>query len=131
MSMHDPISDMIVRIRNGQQNKKRYINVPSSNIKKNIVNLLKSEGYINNFNIITIKNKKIIQIELKYFNNLPVIECIKRISKPSLRIYKKVRDIPKVVSGMGIAIISTSKGIMTDRQARNLKLGGEIICYVF
>ncbi|MCV2528260.1 MAG: 30S ribosomal protein S8 [Candidatus Lightella neohaematopini] len=131
MSMHDPISDMIVRIRSGQQNKKHYINVPASNIKINIVNLLKIEGYINNFNVITIKNKNVIQIELKYFNNLPVIECIKRISKPSLRVYKKACDIPRIMSGMGIAIISTSKGIMTDRKARHLKLGGEIICYVF
>ncbi|MCV2499946.1 MAG: 30S ribosomal protein S8 [Candidatus Lightella neohaematopini] len=131
MSMHDPISDMIVRIRNGQQNKKRYINIPASNIKINIANLLKNEGYINNFDVIKIKNKSIIQIELKYFNNLPVIEYIKRVSKPSLRIYKKARDIPKVISGMGIAIISTSKGIMTDHKARHLKLGGEIICYVF
>ncbi|MCV2502205.1 MAG: 30S ribosomal protein S8 [Candidatus Lightella neohaematopini] len=131
MSMHDPISDMIVRMRNGQQNKKRYINVPASNIKINIANLLKNEGYINNFDVIKIKNKSVMQIELKYFNNLPVIEYIKRVSKPSLRIYKKARDIPKVISGMGIAIISTSKGIMTDRTARRLKLGGEIICYVF
>ncbi|MFI4819107.1 MAG: 30S ribosomal protein S8 [Enterobacterales bacterium] len=129
MSMQDPISDMLTIIRNGQISKKKKVYVPYSIFKKEILNILYKEGFIENYKIE--KNiKNILKIKLKYFKGKPVIENIKRISKPSLRIYKKYKKLPKVISGMGIAIISTSKGIMSDKTAREFFIGGEIICYV-
>ncbi|AFA41039.1 30S ribosomal subunit protein S8 [Wigglesworthia glossinidia endosymbiont of Glossina morsitans morsitans (Yale colony)] len=129
MSLQDPIADMLTRIRNGQISKKKFIYMPSSNSKISIANVLKNEGFIESYEI---KNeiKPILKLVLKYFKGTPVIEKIKRISSPGLRIYKNKKSLPQVKSGMGIAIISTSKGIMTDKAARNLNLGGEIICYV-
>lgn len=129
MSLQDPIADMLTRIRNGQISKKKFIYMPSSNLKVSIANVLKNEGFIESYKI---KNeiKPILKLVLKYFKGTPVIEKIKRISSPGLRIYKDKKSLPQVKSGMGIAIISTSKGIMTDKVARNLNLGGEIICYV-
>ncbi|WMC19754.1 MAG: 30S ribosomal protein S8 [Enterobacteriaceae bacterium PC38] len=130
MSLQDPISNMLTYIRNGQIIKKKKINIPFSNIKKEIAKILKQEGYIKDYKI-KIKNIKKIELILKYFKNKPVIENIKRISKPSLRIYKKKKNLPVVMNYLGIAIISTSKGIMTDSLARKLGLGGEIICYIY
>ncbi|WMC20348.1 MAG: 30S ribosomal protein S8 [Enterobacteriaceae bacterium PSpyr] len=130
MSLQDPISNMLTYIRNSQIIKKKKITIPFSNIKKEIAKILKQEGYIKNYKI-KIKNFKKIELILKYFKNKPVIENITRISKPSLRIYKKKKHIPVVMNYLGIAIISTSKGIMTDSLARKFGLGGEIICYVY
>ncbi|MGP1939158.1 MAG: 30S ribosomal protein S8 [Arsenophonus sp. ET-DL9-MAG3] len=130
MSMQDPIADMITRIRNGQIAKKSIINLPSTKIKVAIATVLKKEGYIKDFKIKCNIEPKILEITLKYFNGKAVVENIDRISRPSLRIYKKKNDLPRVMAGLGIAIISTSKGIMTDRSARQESLGGEIICYV-
>ncbi|BFI91119.1 30S ribosomal protein S8 [Enterobacterales bacterium endosymbiont of Anomoneura mori] len=130
MSMQDPISDMLTYIRNGQNNKKNKIKLPFSNIKKEILRVLKEEGYIKNYKIIN-ENKLKLEVILKYFNNKPVIENIQRISKPSLRIYKNKKKIPKVMNYFGIAIISTSKGIMSNKLAKNKGIGGEVICYVY
>ncbi|WWO96541.1 MAG: 30S ribosomal protein S8 [Candidatus Dasytiphilus stammeri] len=129
MSMQDPISDMITRIRNGQASKKLFISMPSSKIKISIAQVLKSEGYIDKYNIQGDLKKELV-IELKYFLGKAVIENIHRISRPGLRIYKRSKNLPKIMSGLGIAIISTSRGIMTDRNARKARIGGEILCYV-
>ncbi|QCI21217.1 30S ribosomal protein S8 [Buchnera aphidicola (Hyperomyzus lactucae)] len=129
MSMQDPVADMLTRIRNGQSANKYSVKMPSSKLKKSIIELLKKEGYIKDFKI-TGHPKLEIEVFLKYFQGKSVVETIKRVSRPSLRIYKKKHDLPKVMSGLGIAVISTSQGVMTDRMARQVGLGGEIICYV-
>lgn len=130
MSMQDPISDMLTGIRNGQISKKTIVKVPFSKLKVDISKILKQEGYIKDYNVKTEKVKSILEIILKYFRGKAVIENIQRISKPSLRIYRKKNDLPRVMSGLGIAIISTSKGVMSDQSARKSNLGGEILCYV-
>lgn len=129
MSIQDPISDLLIQIKNGQQSKKKTIELYSCNLKVSIIKIMKQEGYIKNYEIKKNTKKKII-IFLKYFKKKPVIEYIKRVSKPSLRVYKKKHEIPKVMDGFGVAIISTSKGIMTDKEARKKNIGGEIICYI-
>lgn len=129
MSMQDPIADMLTSIRNAQNSNKPIVSIQYSKKKKLIANLLKQEGFIKDFKVKG--NIKLnLTILLKYFNGKPVIESIVRISRPGLRIYKKKKFLPKVMGGLGIAIISTSKGIMTDRIARKAGIGGEIICYV-
>ncbi|QFQ32662.1 30S ribosomal protein S8 [Buchnera aphidicola (Aphis fabae)] len=132
MSMQDPVADMLTRIRNGQSSNKYSVKIPASKLKNSIIKLLKKEGYINNYSINSIKGKNKLELEviLKYFKGKSVIEKIQRVSRPSLRIYKKKNDLPKVMAGLGIAIISTSHGIMTDHMARKFGLGGEVICYV-
>ncbi|CUX97088.1 30S ribosomal protein S8 [Candidatus Hoaglandella endobia] len=129
MSMQDPIADMLTHIRNGQAAKKNIVSMPSSKLKAKLAKLLQEEGFIKNYKIEG-NTKPILAVVLKYFHGKPVVETIKRISCPGLRIYKKKDALPKVIAGMGIAVISTSKGIMTDRAARQAGLGGEIICYV-
>ncbi|QFQ32312.1 30S ribosomal protein S8 [Buchnera aphidicola] len=129
MSVQDPVADMLTRIRNGQSANKYSVKMPASKLKNSIIKLLKQEGYINNYNI-NGENKLELEVILKYFKGKSVIEKIQRVSRPSLRIYKKKNNLPKVMSGLGIAIISTSHGIMTDHTARKLGLGGEVICYV-
>jgi small subunit ribosomal protein S8 len=129
MSMQDPIADMLTRIRNGQSANKYSVKMPSSKLKKSIVKLLKKEGYVKDYKI-TGNNKLELEVFLKYFQGKSVIETIKRISRPSLRIYKKKHNLPEVMAGLGIAVISTSQGVLTDRMARQVGLGGEIICYV-
>ncbi|AEO08842.1 30S ribosomal protein S8 [Buchnera aphidicola str. Ak (Acyrthosiphon kondoi)] len=129
MSMQDPIADMLTRIRNGQSANKNSVTMPSSRLKKSIVELLKQEGYIKDYKIIG--NAKLeLEIILKYFQGKSVVEMIQRVSRPSLRIYKNKNNLPEVMSGLGIAVISTSQGVMTDRMARQAGLGGEVICYV-
>ncbi|PPI86501.1 30S ribosomal protein S8 [Candidatus Pantoea edessiphila] len=130
MSMQDPIADMLTRIRNGHSSFKTTVNMPSSNLKLAISKVLKEEGYIKDFNIKNDNNKIELEIALKYFNGKAVLETIQRISRPGLRIYKKSNNLPKVMDGMGIAIVSTSKGVMTDSMARHIGIGGEIICYI-
>ena len=128
----DPIADMLTRIRNALTVKHSYVEVPASQIKKAIADLLVSEGYVARAEYEVEGVNKVIKIVLKYgANNQKVISGLKRISKPGLRVYCGVQDLPKVLNGLGIAIISTSKGIMTDKEARNAKLGGEVIAYVW
>lgn len=129
MSMQDPIADMLTRIRNGQAASKVAINMPSSKLKVAIANVLAAEGYIESVKVLE-GAKPELEITLKYFQGKPVVESIQRVSRPGLRIYKRKDELPKVMGGLGVAVISTSKGVMTDRAARQAGLGGEIICYV-
>ncbi len=129
MSMQDPIADMLTRIRNGQRAMKRQVVMPSSKLKVSIARVLKNEGYITDFQV-TEGVKPELEISLKYFDGDAVIELIKRVSRPGLRIYKKSDQLPRVMGGLGIAIVSTSQGVMTDRAARKAGMGGEIICFV-
>ena len=129
MSMQDPIADMLTRIRNGQAAAKASVAMPSSKQKVAIAQLLKEEGYIADYKV-TGAEKAELEVELKYFQGKPVVELIQRVSRPGLRIYKKRGELPKIMNGLGIAVVSTSKGVMTDRAARKAGMGGEIICYV-
>ena len=129
MSMQDPIADMLTRIRNGQAANKVAINMPSSKLKVAIANVLAAEGYIESVKVLE-GAKPELEITLKYFQGKPVVESSQRVSRPGLRIYKRKDELPKVMGGLGVAVISTSKGVMTDRAARQAGLGGEIICYV-
>ncbi|MGN1277712.1 MAG: 30S ribosomal protein S8 [Floccifex sp.] len=131
MIMTDPIADMLTRIRNALQQKHDTVSMPSSNEKKAIAKILKDEGYITDFAVEADGVKKTLTITLKYKNNEKAIKGLRRISKPGLRVYSKVEDLPRVISGLGIAIISTSKGLMTDKDARKAHLGGEVIAYVW
>jgi small subunit ribosomal protein S8 len=130
MSMTDPIADMLTRIRNGQSAGKINVNMPSSKLKVAIAQVLKKEGYITDYSTEANGAHVSISIELKYYNGKPVIDKVKRISKPGLRIYKSKDELPKVLGGLGVAIVSTSKGVMTDRAARAIGHGGEVICTV-
>ena len=129
MSMSDPIADMLTRIRNGQSAAKTDVTMPASNMKQAIAKVLKDEGFIKDF-AVTDDTKAEMTVSLKYFEGKPVIESIKRVSRPGLRIYKNKDELPKVLNGLGIAVVSTSKGVMTDREARSTGIGGEIICLV-
>ncbi|BDY03205.1 MULTISPECIES: 30S ribosomal protein S8 [Ferrimonas] len=129
MSMQDPIADMLTRIRNGQAANKVAVKMPSSKLKVAIADVLKKEGYIADF-AVSGDVKSELEVTLKYFEGKPVVEKIERISRPGLRIYKKKDELPKVMGGLGVAIVSTSQGVMTDRAARKLGMGGEIVCYV-
>ena len=132
MTFTDPIGDMFSRIRNGQLRFLNSIEIPSSNFRKNILEILKREGYINDYFIEKSDNNKItLKITLKYYEGDPVIKEIKRISKPGRRVYSRATSIPKIQNGLGMAIISTSQGVMSDIQARKNNIGGEIICKVF
>lgn len=129
MSMSDPIADMLTRIRNGQSAHKAEVAMPASNMKQSIAKVLKDEGYISDFTVSEGAKPELI-VSLKYYGGKPVIEAIKRISRPGLRIYKSKDELPKVLNGLGIVIVSTSKGMMTDRAARSAGVGGELICSV-
>ncbi|MGH8461685.1 MAG: 30S ribosomal protein S8 [Stenotrophobium sp.] len=130
MSMNDPISDFLTRIRNGQQAGKKQVVSPSSLMREAIAKVLKEEGYVADFSVTADGGKKTIAVTLKYFQGKPVIERIERVSKPSLRIYKGKDELPKVLGGLGIAILSTAKGVVSDRQARAAGHGGEVLCIV-
>ena len=132
MTLVDPIGDMLTRIRNGQMRSLNKINIPFSNFRLKILEVLKKEGYIIDFNIDNGKQKiKFLSVNLKYYEGQPVIKEIKRVSKPGRRVYSKATSIPKVLNGLGLAILSTSKGVMSDSDAMKNNLGGEIICKVF
>ncbi len=131
MSLTDPIGDMLARIKNSQLRNHKKVEMPSSNFKMKIADVLKNEGYINGFNVDKNDNKQILIIELKYNSGSPVISVIERISKPGRRVFSSAQSLPKINNGLGIAIISTPKGVMTDIDARKQKVGGEIICKVF
>lgn len=130
MSMTDPISDMLTRIRNAQAIQKASVNIPSSKLKTALAQVLKDEGYIDGFSVRQNDGKAEIEISLKYYAGRPVIEKIERVSRPGLRIYRRCESIPRVMNGLGIAIVSTSKGLMTDRKARATGIGGEVLCIV-
>ena len=132
MALTDPIGDMFSRIRNGQMRSLNSVEIPSSNFRKNILKILKEEGYIKDYYIEKTTNNKItLKINLKYFEGDPVIKEIKRISKPGRRVYSRATSIPKVMNGLGLAILSTPKGVMSDSEAKKNNVGGEIICKVF
>jgi len=132
MTMTDPIADMLTRIRNALMVSRQSVNIPGSKLKICIADVLKSEGYIRNHKIISDGRHRLIRIFLKYDEDgVPIIEGAKRVSKPSCRIYSGYKDVPKVLNGYGINIVSTSKGLMTDRQAREMRVGGEILCAVW
>ena len=132
MTLTDPIGDMFSRIRNAQMRSLNYVEIPSSNFRKNILEILKNEGYIKDFFIGKSENNKMsLRINLKYYEGDPVIKEIKRISKPGRRVYSRANSLPKVMNGLGLAIISTPKGVMSDTEARKQNIGGEIICRVF
>jgi len=130
MSMTDPISDMLTRIRNGQKARKVSVSMPASTVKSAIGAVLKEEGYIIDFETTGEGAEKTLTVELKYFEGTPVIENVQRVSKPGLRVYRGKDDLPKVLGGLGIVILSTSAGVMSDRQARQQGIGGELICVV-
>jgi small subunit ribosomal protein S8 len=130
MSMSDPIADMLTRIRNAQMVEKTSVAVPSSKVKVAIAQVLKDEGYIDGFQIKTDGGKSELEIALKYYAGRPVIERIERVSRPGLRVYKGSGAIPQVMNGLGVAIVTTPKGVMTDRKARANGVGGEVLCYV-
>ncbi len=132
MSLMDPIGDMFTRIRNGQMRSLNSVDVPASNFRQKILEILKTEGYIRNFFIEKKdNNKKNLKVDLKYYEGSPVIKEIKRISKPGRRVYSRAKSIPKIHNGLGLAILSTPKGVMTDAEARKNNIGGEIICRIF
>ena len=130
MSMSDPIADMLTRIRNAQLAEKLSVAIPSSRVKVSIAQVLKDEGYIEDFQVRSEEGQSTLEIALKYYAGEPVIEKIERVSRPGLRIYKGRDDIPKIMNGLGIAIVSTSKGVMMDRKARATGVGGEVLCIV-
>ena len=132
MQISDTIADMLTRIRNATSAKHDTVDVPASNMKKSIAQILLDEGYIKNFTVIDDGKQGVIRITLKYGENkVPAIQGLRRVSKPGLRIYTNVEDMPKVLRGLGVAIISTSKGVMTDRQARKEKVGGEVLAFIW
>tara|TARA_B100001741_G_scaffold9339_1_gene7534 strand:+ start:192 stop:587 length:396 start_codon:yes stop_codon:yes gene_type:complete len=131
MSLNDPIGDMLARIKNSLLRNHKKVELPSSNFKSKIADVLKNEGYIKDFKISDDKKKPTLEIELKYSYGTPVINTIQRISKPGRRVFSSAESLPKINNGLGIAIVSTPKGVMTDIDARKQKIGGEIICKVF
>ena len=131
MSLTDPIGDMLARIKNSQLRNHKKVEMPSSNFKMKIADVLKNEGYINGFNVDKNDKKQVLIIDIKYNSGSPVISVIERVSKPGRRVFSSAQSLPKINNGLGIAIISTPKGVMTDIDARKQKVGGEIICKVF
>ena len=131
MALVDPIGDMLTRIRNGQMRSLNNIKIPFSNFRQKILEVLKKEGYIINFKVDERKKLKFLSVDLKYYEGQPVIKEIKRVSKPGRRVYSRADSIPKVLNGLGVAILSTSKGVMSDSEAVKNNIGGEIICRIF
>jgi len=130
MSMTDPIADLLTRIRNGQSSGKTEVSVPASKVKLAIAKVLKDEGYIEDFASTSLEGKPMLAVQLKYFQGRPVIDRLERISRPGLRVYKGKDELPSILGGLGIAIVSTSQGVMSDRQARAAGHGGEVLCIV-
>lgn len=132
MTMTDPIADMLTRIRNANTVRHKSVEIPASNMKKAIAGILLEEGYISGYDVIEDDKQGVIKVEMKYSaNNEKVINGIKKISKPGLKVYAKANEVPRVLGGLGIAIVSTSKGIVSDKEARKLGIGGEVVCYVW
>jgi small subunit ribosomal protein S8 len=130
MSMTDPIADFLTRIRNGQSSGKPEVNVPASKVKLSIAKVLKEEGYIEDFSSVEVDGKPTLAVTLKYYQGRPVIDRLERVSRPGLRVYRGKDELPSILGGLGVAIVSTSQGVMTDRQARASGHGGEVICIV-
>ena len=130
MSMSDPIADLLTRIRNAQMVNKSSVSVPASKVKAAIAQVLKDEGYIDDFRVKDEAGKSVLDIALKYYAGRPVIERIERVSRPGLRVYKGSKTLPQVMNGLGVAIVTTPQGVMTDRKARAAGIGGEVLCYV-
>lgn len=130
MSLQDPIADMLTRVRNAQLRRMASVTMPSSNIKVAVAQVLRDEGYVESFDV-SGDQKKTLAIQLKYFRGKPVIEEVSRVSRPGLRVYRPSEELPRVKAGLGIAIVSTNRGVMTDRAARQAGLGGEVLCTVF
>ena len=131
MSLSDPIGDMIARVKNAQSRNHKKVELPSSNFKVKIAEILKNEGFVKDFKVNSEKNKSLLSLELKYHSGNPVINTFERVSKPGRRIFSSANGLPKINNGLGIAIVSTPKGVMTDLDARKQRVGGEIICKVF
>jgi len=131
MAVTDPISDFLTRIRNASRAKKLRVDIPASKMKKNLAEILKKQKFINDYSIIEDNKQGILRIELKYSNGIPAIGGLKKISKPGLRVYKRSDDLPRVINGLGVAIVSTSKGLLTDKEARRDSVGGEVVCYIW
>ena len=131
MPVTDPISDFLTRIRNAAKAKKPRVDIPSSFMKKNLAEILKKQNFINDFTIVEDNKQNIIRIQLKYRNGSSAISGLKRVSTPGLRVYKNSSDIPRVLNGLGIAVVSTSKGLLTDKEARSNSIGGEVVCYIW
>tara|TARA_Y100000992_G_scaffold228798_1_gene160176 strand:- start:41 stop:436 length:396 start_codon:yes stop_codon:yes gene_type:complete len=131
MSLSDPIGDMIARVKNAQSRNHKKVELPSSNFKVKIAEILKNEGFVKDFKVNSEKNKNLLSLELKYHSGNPVINTFERVSKPGRRIFSSANGLPKINNGLGIAIVSTPKGVMTDLDARKQRVGGEIICKVF
>ncbi len=130
MSMSDPVADLLTRVRNAQLARKSSVRAPASKLKKAVADVLLDEGYISDLRVLTVDGKPVIELDLKYYSGFAVIESIIRVSKPGLRIYKSCTKLPVVMNGMGVAIVSTSKGVMTGRTAKSFGVGGEVLCYV-
>ncbi len=131
MPVTDPISDFLTRIRNASKAKKVKVDIPSSSIKKNLTEILKKQNYIDDYELIEDGRQNILRIRLRYSNGEPAISGLKRISTPGLRVYKKSEELPRVINALGVAVISTSKGLMTDKEAKQAKVGGEVVCYIW
>ena len=131
MLMNDPLGDMLTRIRNAQLRKRPTVSTPASSLRARVLDVLQSEGYIRGYSEVEFNGKAEFQIELKYFDGQPVIKEIQRVSKPGRRVYSSVRSIPRVMDGLGVSILSTPKGVMSDHEARNQNVGGEVLCRVF
>lgn len=131
MPVTDPISDFLTRIRNAAKAKKPRVDIPSSNMKKNLAEILKKQNYIENFELIEDNKQNIIRVQLKYRSGISAISGLKRISTPGLRVYKNSIDLPRVLNGLGIAVVSTSMGLLTDKEARKNSIGGEVVCYIW
>ncbi len=131
MNVTDPISDLLTRIRNAVKANKRKVDIPCSNLKKGVVEILKQQKFINDYQIVEDNKQNVIRVMLKYTNGAPAITGLKRISKPGLRQYSDAESLPRVYNGYGIAVISTSSGLMTDKQARQSSVGGEVLCYIW
>jgi|SRR5574338_193100 small subunit ribosomal protein S8 len=131
MSVTDPISDFLLRIRNASKAKKLRVEIPASNMKQGLADILKKENYIHDYSIVEDNKQNVIKIQLKYRDGSSAISGLKRISKPGLRIYKDASELPRVLNGLGTAVISTSRGLMTDKEARSQSIGGEVICYIW
>lgn len=130
MAMSDTIADMLTRVRNAQRAEKAEVEMPASKLKAEVARVLQEEGYIKGFSRHEVDGKPVLSIQLKYYEGKPVIESLRRVSRPGLRVYKRKGDLPKIEGGYGVAIVSTSKGVMTDRAARTAGIGGEVLCYV-
>jgi len=131
MPVTDPISDFLTRVRNASKARKLRVDVPASKMKKNLAEILKTQKFINDYSVVEDNKQNILRLELKYSNGNPAISGLRKISKPGLRVYKKSDELPKVLNGLGVAVVSTSQGLLTDKEARKQAIGGEVVCYIW